>query len=110
MLVIAPVYSDADESAKIVITLNLLGRKTFPDCLIKEYEVDEYFGTVASERDCSFITNCNVLHALLRSPGNPNTYARQIEKAAKSLCGSWWESDGFIHDKSVRNLDGNLKR
>ncbi|KAI5795733.1 ent-kaurene synthase [Geopyxis carbonaria] len=89
---------DADDTAKSIITRNLLGKPTAPDKLIKIFEGSDHFLTYMMERHPSLTTNCNVLSAILESP-NPINYILQIEKAAKFLCFSWLRADVSFMDK-----------
>ena len=97
------VMADADDTARTLMTLNLMGRDALePDRLILEFEADESFRTYATERNRSFSANCNVLMALLCAP-NPSRYSSQINKAAGYLCSMWWR--GRVHDKWVCGSD-----
>ncbi|KAM5456799.1 hypothetical protein MaudCBS49596_001040 [Microsporum audouinii] len=90
--------ADADDTAKALLALSILGDHTSPTGLLKEFECETHFRTYKGERNASFSANCNVLLALLSQP-NPSLYTSQIEKATKFLCNMWWESDTFIEDK-----------
>ncbi|KAL1984156.1 hypothetical protein VTN96DRAFT_9461 [Rasamsonia emersonii] len=90
--------SDADDTAKAILTLNCLGKAVSPDSLIREYETLTHFRTYAFERDPSFSANFNVLIALLHV-SDPAKYCPQIEKCARFLCKLAWETDGFVRDK-----------
>jgi hypothetical protein len=96
------VGSDADDTAKTIMAMNLLGKPKMPRALIQAYESKEYFITYPGERTPSFSVNCNVLDALLHSP-NPSDFTVQIEKAARYLCKRWYESNDPIMDKWVRS-------
>lgn len=98
-LYVAPGFlEDADDTAKTILTLNLLGRATSPDGMIALFEADNHFKTFALERNPSFSANCNVLIALLYAP-EPRKYVAQIYKAANFLCNLWYE--GELEDKWV---------
>ncbi|KAM3067355.1 hypothetical protein ACMFMG_005288 [Clarireedia jacksonii] len=90
--------ADADDTAKCILTLRLLGRPVCPDAMIKQFEVagGTHFRTYALERNGSISANCNVLNALLHCD-QPNQYIHQIIKTTKYLCKSW--SAGEIADK-----------
>ncbi|KAF3480656.1 ent-kaurene synthase [Arthroderma uncinatum] len=90
--------ADADDTAKALLALSILGHHTSPAGLLKEFECETHFRTYRGERNASFSANCNVLLALLSQP-DPSVYTSQIEKATKFLCNTWWESDTFIEDK-----------
>ncbi|KAF7941448.1 hypothetical protein BELL_0061g00140 [Botrytis elliptica] len=90
------VLADADDTAKTIDTLNLLGDLVSPDKMISTYETATHFQTYGSERTASFSANCNVLSALL-NVRDPSCYIKQIGKAASFLCKAW--SLGKIQDK-----------
>ncbi len=92
--------SDADDTAKAILALNLMGRPTSPEGLVRAFEAENHFRTYLGERDPSFSVNCNVLEALLHSP-NPATYESQIEKAARFVFDRWYRSNDPIRDKWV---------
>jgi hypothetical protein len=92
------VGSDADDTAKTILVMNLLGKATNPRALIESYEAKAYFITYPGERTPSFSVNCNVLEALLHSP-NPSQFTPQIEKAASYLCQRWYNSNEPVMDK-----------
>ena len=96
------VGSDADDTAKTIMAMNLLGKPTMPRALIQAYESKEYFITYPGERTPSFSVNCNVLDTLLHSP-NPSDFIVQIEKTAHYLCKRWYELNDPIMDKWVRS-------
>ncbi|RDL34572.1 uncharacterized protein BP5553_07700 [Venustampulla echinocandica] len=87
---------DADDTAKTILTLNLLGRPTSPDGMIANFEATSHFRTYPGERNASFSANCNVLNALLHVE-NPGQYTKQISKTTIFLCKSWMA--GNITDK-----------
>ena len=90
--------ADADDTAKVVLALNLLGFPTSPERLIADFENSTHFRTFKQESNASLSTNCNVLDALLHSP-NPGRYVKSISKAAEYLCDAWYS--GQIKDKWV---------
>jgi len=97
---IAPsVPADADDTAKALHTLNLLGRNASPSRMISHFRNDNgFFRTYPAERNASFSANCNALSALLHSP-NVGDYAADIVTNASFLCDLWWKGD--IKDKWV---------
>ena len=99
-LIIAPsVLADADDSAKVLLTLNLLGRGVLPDRMITQFKSENgHFRTYPGERDVSFSANCNVLIALLQSP-NVEVYSSCISNIATYLSDAWWT--GASRDKWV---------
>ncbi|KAI6271753.1 hypothetical protein MCOR28_008313 [Pyricularia oryzae] len=94
----APRAPDADDTAKGLMALNLMGRHISPDQMIKTFEGRNHFTTFGSERDPSLTSNCHVLLALLRQP-NVSQYYPQIIKTANFICEYWWTSQGRIRDK-----------
>ncbi|GLB23060.1 hypothetical protein AtubIFM61612_003644 [Aspergillus tubingensis] len=93
---------DADDTAKALLLLRLLGLPACPDSLISKFESHDHFLTFGIERNPSVSTNAHVLMALLHMENN-SRYIFQIEKCVRFLCHAWWESDGFLQDKWVRN-------
>ena len=90
---------DADDTAKTVMCLNMLGRPVSPAAMIATFQCDNHFKTYVSERTSSLSANCNVLNALLHA-ASPGTYSKEILKAAQFLCDSWY--NGPVKDKWVR--------
>lgn len=90
---------DADDTAKTILTLNLLKRDVEPHQVISFFKAQNgHFCTYPGERDASFSANCNVLQALLHNK-HREEYAHTIIVNASYPCGSWWE--GNIRDKWV---------
>jgi hypothetical protein len=100
LIIVAPgLLQDADDTAKTIITLSLLGKPVSPDPMITKFETDTHFVTYGTEKTSSFSANCNVLDALLHV-NNPANYVLQITKTAKFLCKAW--SANNVSDKWVR--------
>lgn len=95
------VESDADNTARAISTLCLLGQTVSPQGLIDRYETREYFKTYTQDRGPSFRTNCLVLKAFLDLLPSSNDYVTQIEKIVRFLCDCWWTTNGQIEDSSV---------
>lgn len=92
--------ADADDTAKAVITLNLLGSDTSPERMISTFKTDDgHILTYPSERDPSFSANCNALIAILQAPG-VSKHVQLIESLTEYLCQSW--SSGRLKDKWVK--------
>ena len=91
---------DADDTAKTLLALSLLGQPAPHQGLLDEFEGETHFITYKGERNPSFTANCNVLVALLSQP-NVSTLTPQITKVASFLSREWWESNGAIDDKWV---------
>ena len=89
---------DADDTAKALLTLNLLGVPSDLNRLIAEFESATHFRTFKQESSASLSTNCNVLDALLHSP-SPEQHIETISKVAEYLCDAWYS--GQIKDKWV---------
>ncbi|TLD24149.1 hypothetical protein PspLS_06364 [Pyricularia sp. CBS 133598] len=94
----APRAPDADDTAKGLMALELMGRHISPDQMIKVFERGNHFTTFGAERDPSLTSNCHVLLCLLRQP-NVSQYYPQIIKTAAFICEYWWASQGRIRDK-----------
>ncbi|KAK2035800.1 hypothetical protein LZ31DRAFT_636876 [Colletotrichum somersetense] len=94
----APRAPDADDTAKGLMCLHMMGRHVSPDRMIKVYEGRDHFTTFGSERDPSLTTNCHVLLALLQQP-DTSPYHSQIIKTASFICNYWWASEGYVRDK-----------
>ena len=80
--------SDADDTARAIMTLTLLGRTIDPTPMIEHFESPSYFRTFEGERNPSFSANCNILSSLLLMT-DPKTYFNQILKATVFLCDTW---------------------
>jgi hypothetical protein len=91
---------DADDTAKTLTALNLLGFSTSYDSLIERFEADSHFQCFLHERNASFSANCNVLLAFLHAP-DPSEYLSQILKCVRYICYEWWNSDEPLKDKWV---------
>ena len=89
---------DADDTSKIILTLNLHGRPTSPKRLLQEFRAQGHFKTYKTERNPSLSANCNVLLALLSSH-EPQSYLSDIEQTLRFLCSAWWKSTGSLGDK-----------
>ena len=98
--IIAPsVLSDADDTAKALLTLHLLGKAAKPDQMIDHFRTKNgHFRTYPAETDASFSANCNVLITLTRMP-NVDDYGPSISSTATFLSETWWS--GSTRDKWV---------
>jgi hypothetical protein len=94
------VIPDADDAAKAITALHLLGYPAPLGPLIETFEVEGYFQCFQFERNPSFSANCNVLMAFLTAP-DPSKYLSQINKCVRYICHEWWNSDGLLKDKWV---------
>ena len=71
---IAPLLlANADDTAKFILTLCLVGRSVSAEQMIAKFEVKTHFQTYALEGNGSISANCNVLNALLHI-NEPNEY------------------------------------
>ena len=99
---------EADDTAKTILSLNLIGRSASVADMIAEFEADDHFKTYTRERNPSFSANCNVLCSLLYT-ADPDLYVGQISKAATFIRNCCWE--GALKDKWVfrsrPRLDGS---
>ena len=80
--------SDADDTARAIMSLRLLGRTIDPIPMIEHFESPTCFRTFEGERNPSFSANCNILSSLLLIT-DPKTYFNQILKATVFLCDTW---------------------
>jgi hypothetical protein len=71
---------DADDTAKGIVTLHILRKKTEVSELIRMFEAEDHFRTYHGERNPSFSANCNVLICLLLQE-DADKYVPQIAKA-----------------------------
>ncbi|KAI8959964.1 Ent-kaurene synthase [Daldinia sp. FL1419] len=90
------VLSDADDTAKAILALNLLDRPTACDSMIGAFESKTHFKTYSHESTASFSANCNVLNAILQS-ADPSRHLPQVNKALGFLCQTW--DKGNLSDK-----------
>ncbi|CAJ2506594.1 Uu.00g077800.m01.CDS01 [Anthostomella pinea] len=88
--------TDADDTAKTILSLNLLGFPASPKQMLEEFETADHFRTYKYEKHASFSAKCNVLDALLHC-NNPEDYLEQIIKASWFLCRQF--NLGNIRDK-----------
>lgn len=66
------ILADADDTAKAILTLHLLGRTTRLGAMIEHFRSKQgQFQTYLGERDVSFSANCNILKAMLADPRLP---------------------------------------
>ena len=89
-MVLGPcILADGDDTAKTVLTLNLLGRPTSPEQMISYFKGDSgHLRTFHRERDPSPSVNCNGLMAILWSPG-VDRYLPHIENITHFLCNTY---------------------
>ncbi|OCK76819.1 hypothetical protein K432DRAFT_264366, partial [Lepidopterella palustris CBS 459.81] len=93
----AGMMHDADDTAKALQSLYLLGRTNIgTGRLISEFSNGACFKTYEAERNPSPSANCNVLKALLLAP-RVSDHAASILKATQFLCDVWFS--GSLHDK-----------
>ena len=91
--------ADADDSAKAISTLNLLGRHVHAKSLVEKFWSQKgHFQNYTGERNASLSTNCNVLRALLEVP-NARDHVAEITSILEFLCEAWW--NGATKDKLV---------
>jgi len=93
--------SDADDTARTILTLSLLGQEVDCHAMTKAFESRSWFKTYPGERDPSFSANCNVLNALLHV-SDRMAYQSQIIKTLTFICDLW--DKGLAQDKWVSQL------
>ncbi|KAK2051275.1 hypothetical protein LY76DRAFT_651418 [Colletotrichum caudatum] len=84
----APHAPNADDTAKGLMALGLIGRHVAANKIIKVFKGRNHFTTFGSERDPSLTSNCHVLLALLKQP-EISRYYPQILKTATFICDYW---------------------
>ncbi|KAI6445468.1 hypothetical protein MCOR22_004255 [Pyricularia oryzae] len=82
---------EAEETAKLLISVNKLGITKSAAKLVQDYET-------GSHMDDSFSAKCNFLLALLHQP-NAAEYFDQIAQVLEVVCTFWWKSNWPIQDK-----------
>ncbi|KAK8012234.1 Ent-kaurene synthase [Apiospora marii] len=90
------ILKDSDDSAKLLLSLALLGSPQSPERLVQEFESAESFRSYHQETSGSLSANCNVLDALLHAP-SPAAYSSQIVKLCRFICHGF--QVGQIEDK-----------
>lgn len=90
------ILPDADDSAKCILFLNLVGQQMDCDKMISVFESQTHFKTYTNETTRSFSANCNVVKAILSS-GKASHYTPQICKALDYLFRTW--GNGQLKDK-----------
>jgi hypothetical protein len=94
-------FADADDTAKGITTLRILGIKTGIEGLLKTFESKDHFKTYPGERNPSFSAHCNILICLLKQD-DPTHFITQILKAVNFLVCHMLQ--GKVHEKWVSLL------
>jgi hypothetical protein len=84
---------DADDTAKAISALRLLGWNQDVQPMLKAFETDSSFITYRGERNASSSANCNILSCLLRTP-EPAQYTIQMVKCISFLSEGWKSNNG----------------
>ncbi|KAF2688533.1 Ent-kaurene synthase [Lentithecium fluviatile CBS 122367] len=85
--------SDADDTAKAIHILNILGRPTPCDRMISHFMSPEgHMSTYLGERNLSPSANCNALICILDAP-NLKSHVDSVASITNSLCDYWWGND-----------------
>ncbi|KAI0802134.1 hypothetical protein GGR55DRAFT_459802 [Xylaria sp. FL0064] len=94
---------DTDVTAAVITALNLLGRHTPADRLLKTFGGPHHVETDGIHNGDRFSTDCQVLLALLQVENGVELYRAQIQQAITSICSTWWAKS---HDrvKNRRNV------
>ncbi|KAF1940886.1 Ent-kaurene synthase [Clathrospora elynae] len=90
------ILPDADDTARVLMTLKCLGKPMEPTPMIRHFENESHFKTYHLERNPSFSANCNVLLALLQAE-DVDQYLTQVEKTSAFLLQEW--EAGGVTDK-----------
>ena len=94
---------DATNTARAISSLCLLGRNPSSQGLIDRFQTRDYFKTYTQDHNPSFVTNCQVLKAMLDLPSGNADRAASIEMLVTFLCNYWWTAVGQVEDPSVRS-------
>ncbi|KAI2463815.1 hypothetical protein F4781DRAFT_440232 [Annulohypoxylon bovei var. microspora] len=89
-------FPDADDTARGIMALRILGKNSTVENLIQTFEAEEHFKTYHGERNPSFSANCNVLICLLTTR-DPTLYIPQIAKIVSFLTTQVYRDD--VNDK-----------
>ncbi|KAH3955393.1 hypothetical protein HBI81_039160 [Parastagonospora nodorum] len=84
---------DADDTAKTISALHLLGWDQAAEPMIQSFEADACFITYEGERNPSVSANCNVLSCFLQT-ATPVVHTKQILKCATFITKTWSENSG----------------
>lgn len=88
------ILEDADDTARVILALQLLGKDVDPNQMIQIFQSEVCFRTYEQEQHPSFSANCNVLLAMLGS-NSVDEYTTKIEKALHFLFAKWENDDVF---------------
>ena len=90
---------DADDTAKAILTLSLLGKSVSAKSVVDMFKAEQgYFRTYLMEPNISFSANCNALQALLHA-SDMDKHSQAILETTSFLCEAWFL--GAIKDKWV---------
>jgi len=92
---------DADDTAKTITSLRLLGRQADPQGMLDKFSNKDHFSTYVGERNPSFSANCNILIALMHMK-DADQFLAQIEMALDFLYKLYFV--GGLSDKWVSLL------
>lgn len=90
------ILGDADDTARVLLTLQRLGKDVDLGPMIDTFQSSDYFRTYEIEQSPSFSANCNVLLTLLEAR-NVESYLAHIENISAFLLSAW--ERGSIVDK-----------
>ena len=90
------ILGDADDTARVLLTLQRLGKDVDLGPVIDTFQSNDHFRTYEMEQSSSFSANCNILLTLLEAK-DVDSYLPQIEKTAVFLLSAW--ESGSISDK-----------
>lgn len=88
------ILEDADDTARVILALQLLGKDVHLNQMIQIFQSDVCFRTYEMEQHPSFSANCNVLLAMLGS-NSVDEYTTKIEKVLHFLFAKWENDDVF---------------
>ncbi|KAI9697360.1 MAG: hypothetical protein M1820_007866 [Bogoriella megaspora] len=85
------VLSDADDTARAILSLSLLGRDVGADDLVSKFDSSSCFRTYSAERNPSLSANCNILNSLLHL-NSPELYVTHINRTVEFLSSLWFQN------------------
>jgi hypothetical protein len=94
------ILEDADDTARVLLTLQCLGEEVNFTPMIARFRSESYFRTYELEQNPSFSANCNILLALVQS-NSVQDHLSEIETITRFLLSLW--NAGNVSDKWNRS-------
>lgn len=92
------VECDANNTARSISALGLMGTSVTAQGMIDRYETKEFFKTFPQDRNPSFATNCLILKSFLEISSRLHADLAQIQKLVRFISNCWWTTNGPIED------------